>query len=210
MSEQLLCELPVNPPRYDPIARRGQDALYFPNHLPDIRVQLKDELLTQYSSVERDEEVIEAKARRGVLRTLIGGVCTLIYCDMAQDVMAYVENGKPLTADVYDVGPIYMADPLFCQGTAKDFHDAYLSWSFKAAARVYKKAEPPDSPYHPLVRGVIDAYRDYNLYVAENPSRRLPYPRGMEEPEHREHRLRDYARYAEIFYPTWYCMTMPV
>lgn len=200
MSEQVA---PENG-RYDPVSTRGQDLLYFPDHVPAIQTALKEEVREQYFQrfVDADEERIEAMAQRGVMRTFIGSVSTLIYCDLAKEVVPYLEAGKPIMTDPPQrVGPTYMEYPYLCRGSTRDFMDTKLSWLFGAAARVFREASDERSRYHSLVQGLITIIRDYHSYVAVDPENRFPVARGVMAPLKSKRLWEDYARHAEISLP---------
>jgi hypothetical protein len=190
--------------RYDPVSTRGQDLLYFPDHVPAIQMALKEEVQEQYSQrfADADEEKIEAMARRGVMRTFIGSVSTLLYCDLAKEVVPHLEAGKPIMTDPPQrARPTYMAYPYFYRGSTGDFMDTMLSWLLGAAARVFREASDTGSRYYPLVQGLVTAIRDYHGYVAVDPEKRFALARGVTAPVGSKELWENYTRHAEIFLP---------
>lgn len=182
--------------RQDPIAKFGQDLLYFPNAIPEVTAQLVDALTGKHGrTVANTPEQIVAKVQRDVVRTFIGVVATVVYADLAEHVVSHIQQNRPLVTEQFSRSPFYMHGDLpKYVGYADDFARAATAWLFGAAARVHRRAENPDDRYYPLMQGLIASIRDHFLYIAVDPAKRIPSKEG--HPKDIQARLERTARHA--------------
>lgn len=158
----------------DPIARHGQDLLYFPTAIPEITTQLRDELIDKYQSPSRTPEQIEILVKRDVKRTFIGATATVVYADLAEHLVPHIRQHSPLITEQIPRAPTYVSAGLpRYVGYADDFARGGIHWLFGAAARVYRRAENPDDHYHPLIKALAESTNNLYEYIAEDPPKRL-------------------------------------
>jgi hypothetical protein len=190
---------------YDPVATRGQDMLDQPNDVPDIETHLATELRQQYEpTLAQNPARWGAAVKRGVMRTFVGSAATLVYEELARQILPIVSQGQALVPEQLPPSrPLYSETPLaplVYRGYAHDFMRTGMSWLSDAASAVYDRAAAPDGRYRSILEGLARSTRDWCLYVAEDPQARVPWQGDSPRPpdELRKAQFETIARHAGL------------